>query len=82
MGNHWLVPLFGGLTLLGLFGMGEAGVDVAAHISGFICGILLGFVGACLQRMLPRLNRWRMMVGGGALVIIGVAWTWAFIVRG
>jgi rhomboid protease GluP len=79
---HWLVPLFGGLTLLGLFGMGEADVDVAAHISGFICGLLLGYAGACFQGVLLGLNRWRLMVGGGALVVIGLGWSWAFIVGG
>ena len=41
---RWLAPVLGGVTLLGLLGVGERGgrVDVPAHISGFLCGTLLG----------------------------------------
>jgi membrane associated rhomboid family serine protease len=38
-----LLPLGSGLTLLGLYGAGEARVDVAAHAAGFLCGLILGF---------------------------------------
>jgi rhomboid protease GluP len=77
---RWLVPVFGGLTLLGLFGMGEGGVDVAAHISGFICGVLLGVGGACLQGITKRLYRWRVLLGVLSLLLIVGAWVWAFMV--
>ena len=41
---RWLAPVLGGVTLLGLLGVGESGgrVDVPAHISGFLCGTVLG----------------------------------------
>ncbi|CAA6691617.1 MULTISPECIES: rhomboid family intramembrane serine protease [unclassified Lentimonas] len=73
---RWLVPLFGGLTLLGLFGVGdgEGNVDVAAHISGFLCGAVLGALGACAQRWFVLLQRWSVLVGGLALFLIVVAW--------
>jgi len=71
---RWLVPLFGGLTLLGLFGVGEGDVDVAAHISGFLCGVILGALGACVQRWFVRLQRWALLIGGLALFLIGGAW--------
>jgi membrane associated rhomboid family serine protease len=47
---RWFVPLFGGITLLGLTGLGRGMgvVDVAAHISGFLCGGLLGWMGAMI----------------------------------
>jgi len=73
---RWLVPLFGGLTLLGLFGVGDGNgnVDVAAHISGFLCGVLLGALGACVQRWFVPLQRWSVLVGGLTLFLLGVAW--------
>jgi rhomboid protease GluP len=42
----WVVPLAGGLALLGLFGSGagDAQVDVLAHVTGFLSGIILGLI--------------------------------------
>lgn len=37
-------PLIGGVVLLGYLGTGGARTDVAAHVAGFACGILLGAV--------------------------------------
>lgn len=71
---RWLLPLFGGLTLLGLFGLGEGNVDVAAHISGFLCGVVLGGVAACLQRVCIPLQRARFFFGGVSVAIIAMAW--------
>ena len=36
------LPLAAGLTLLGLFGAGDARTDVGAHAAGFAAGLLLG----------------------------------------
>ncbi len=77
---RWLVPVFGGFTLLGLIGVGDgmAGlVDVAAHISGFLCGLVLGFVGAVFQRGFIRLQRYRLGVGVLSLLMVGGAWWFA-----
>jgi membrane associated rhomboid family serine protease len=71
---RWLLPLFGGLTLLGLFGVGEGNVDVAAHISGFLCGVVLGGLGACYRRVFARLQRGRLVLGGLSVVIVAMAW--------
>ncbi|MFQ3270154.1 MAG: membrane associated rhomboid family serine protease, partial [Lentimonas sp.] len=53
-------------------------VDVAAHISGFLCGVVCGGLGACVQRWFVPLQRWSVLVGGLALLLIGVAW-WAAV---
>lgn len=47
----WLLPLGGGLGLLGLFGAGGEGsdVDLMAHLLGFAAGLLLGLPVALLQ---------------------------------
>jgi membrane associated rhomboid family serine protease len=37
-----LLPLGSGITLLGMFGSGDASTDVAAHLAGFAAGLLLG----------------------------------------
>ncbi|MFP4674122.1 MAG: rhomboid family intramembrane serine protease [Opitutales bacterium] len=71
---RWFVPLFGGLTLLGLLGVGEGRVDVAAHISGFLCGLALGFCGAFGQRVLAFLQEWRVPVGALPLALLFFAW--------
>ncbi|MFU8847841.1 MAG: rhomboid family intramembrane serine protease [Opitutales bacterium] len=77
---RWLLPAFGGLTLLGLLGIGDGldmRVDVAAHFSGFLCGSLLGFVCATRQAAFVRWNRYGRWVGLVAIAFIGFAWLMA-----
>ncbi len=79
---RWLLPAFGGLTLLGMLGVGEgpAGqIDVAAHISGFLCGTLIGFLAALRQSFFIRLQRYGSWLGLLLLGLIGLAWLLAFL---
>jgi membrane associated rhomboid family serine protease len=73
---RWSIPIFGGVTLLGLIGMGDGIglVDVAAHISGFLCGGILGFAGAIFQNVFVAWNRHRFWIGSVVLMLIGLAW--------
>jgi rhomboid protease GluP len=71
---RWLVPLFGGLTLLGLFGVGDGNVDVAAHISGFVCGVVFGALGACVQGCFSVLQRWSVACSALSLGLLALAW--------
>lgn len=74
---RWLLPAFGGLTLLGLLGIGDGldvRVDVAAHFSGFLCGSLLGFFCAMRQAAFVRLNRYGRWIGLVAIALIGFGW--------
>ncbi|MFP4156002.1 MAG: rhomboid family intramembrane serine protease [Opitutales bacterium] len=73
---RWLLPAFGGLTLLGLLGVGEGPVDVAAHISGFLCGIGIGFIGALRQSFFVRIERYRFATGFLGFSLLALAW-WA-----
>ena len=75
--SRWLLPLFGGLTLLGLLGTGagRANVDVAAHLSGFLCGLLVGGLAARLPALVLRLRRpLRWLLGGLPVALIALAW--------
>ena len=71
---RWLLPLFGGLTLLGLFGVGDGTVDVAAHISGFLCGVVVGGLAACFQRVCISLQRARFFFGVVSVAIVAIGW--------
>jgi len=48
----WLVPLGGGLALLGVFGSGgdSLNVDLAAHLAGFAAGMAVGAAASWWQR--------------------------------
>lgn len=79
---RWLLPAFGGLTLLGLLGVGDGvdtRIDVAAHISGFMCGCLLGFVCAMQQKRFVRSVRFGKWVGVLTLALLGMAWLLALL---
>lgn len=75
---RWFVPVFGGITLLGLTGIGDGSlrgtVDVAAHISGFLCGLFLGLLGAVFQRVFVYFDRKRFWLGLLSLVLVGASW--------
>lgn len=43
-------PFGAGLTVLALYGAGGMNIDVAAHITGFAAGIILGFIAAMSRR--------------------------------
>ncbi|WP_269525606.1 rhomboid family intramembrane serine protease [Coraliomargarita parva] len=73
----WFVPVFGGLTLLGLLGMGDYRVDVAAHISGFFCGGLIGFVAAFFQSFFRRVQGFAWLSGALVLGTFAIAWCFA-----
>ncbi|MGJ8651718.1 MAG: rhomboid family intramembrane serine protease [Opitutaceae bacterium] len=75
---RWLLPVFGGFTLLGLIGVGDGLVDVAAHISGFICGIVFGILGAVGQRAFVVLERYKGVGVCAAFGLIALAWFLAY----
>jgi membrane associated rhomboid family serine protease len=52
------VPLATGLTVLALYGAGGQQVDVVAHVTGFVSGMILGFFGCsdCIGARQPSTN--------------------------
>ena len=74
---RWLMPAFGGLTLLGLLGIGDgldARIDVAAHLSGFAVGGMVGFICAMRQTVFVRAAKYAKWLGLAALALLGAAW--------
>ncbi|PXA02988.1 hypothetical protein DDZ13_14470 [Coraliomargarita sinensis] len=74
---RWLIPVFGGLTLLGLLGVGEGldgRIDVAAHISGFLWGSIVGFLCATRQVYFLRMAPHTKWIGLLVFAIILAAW--------
>jgi len=75
---RWFVPIFGGITLLGLIGIGDGAldgiVDVAAHISGFLCGLIIGVAGAAFQKTFIYLETKRFWVGCLSFALVAGAW--------
>lgn len=77
---RWLIPLLAGLTLLGLLGVGDGvTVDVAAHLSGFVCGLFWGFGAAFFQRYFVRLEAHAFSLGLMGLVSVAGAWAFALL---
>ncbi len=81
---RWFIPIFGGITLLGLIGIGDGSlnglVDVAAHISGFLCGLMLGMIGAAFQRAFVYLETQRYWLAACSLTLL--AWAWGSRIYG
>ncbi|MEM1223223.1 MAG: rhomboid family intramembrane serine protease [Verrucomicrobiota bacterium] len=71
---QWLLPAFGGFTLLGMLGTGGSHIDVAAHISGFVCGCVFGILGAVFHLFIERLEKGRFVLSGLSLAIVFGAW--------
>lgn len=74
--NDWrrsFAPVFAAICLVAFTGIGDANTDVAAHLFGFGCGLLLGFASASLPfSFLNRTNQW--LAGGAALALVVTAW--------
>jgi rhomboid protease GluP len=80
-------PLVAGVILLGWTGSGGGseegagaeGVDLVAHVAGFVVGLLLGVIAALpgYRRLLDRVPQW--LTGGAALASIAIAWACALL---
>ncbi len=72
-------PLVGGVCLLGFTGSAGQGTDVAAHLAGFLVGILMGATAALpwADRALSHLPQWLM--GLVAFASIVTAWACALV---
>jgi membrane associated rhomboid family serine protease len=69
--RRWTLPLAGSLALLALLGTGGEHTDLLAHLFGFLCGLVAGWLIAPLPQVGPRLNRW---LGLFAALFIMLTW--------
>ena len=73
----WSVPLIAGATLLGLLGIGDGltrSVDIFAHFSGFLVGLVLGMIFANAGRVIAFMKRWHYPVYGALIASLGICW--------
>lgn len=69
------IPVACGLALLGLLGSGGVNVDIMAHLFGFVCGMVMGFLYAIVVKQCP--GRFIQLASGTSVfIIITLAW-WA-----
>jgi len=73
-------PLAAGLALFGLIGVEGENTDVLAHVTGIVCGGLLGLVVAGAVANGPFGRVWQWASGSAAVALLILAWTLAFTV--
>lgn len=70
-----MAPVAAGLGLLAMLGTGGGNVDVAAHVFGFICGVVFGVaLGSGLGVVFPLTHSGDRTVGIAALLLVAIAW--------
>jgi hypothetical protein len=67
-------PLIGGVLLLGLTGIGGPRTDVAAHVTGFLAGLLIGSIKSGLPQHWLASGKVQTAAGITTVAIIAAAW--------
>ena len=75
-------PLIGGVLLLALTGVGGERTDVLAHLTGFLAGLLLGWVGCRLPNHWLASGAVQKGAGLATIAIVTGAWIVGLIVAG
>ncbi len=70
-------PLIAGVVLFALTGVGGERTDVLAHLTGFLAGLVFGWIGARLPHHWLARSSVQWAAGLAALGIVGVAWRFA-----
>lgn len=76
--RRW-APLIAGLVLFAFTGIGDERTDVGAHLTGFIAGMLIGWLGPKLP--LPWLESRMVQAAAGLLAFSLIGWTWLLALR-
>jgi membrane associated rhomboid family serine protease len=71
-------PLAAGLALFGLLGVEGENTDVFAHVTGILCGGLLGLTVARPAATGPLGATWQRISGGTVFALLIVSWVLAF----
>jgi len=72
-------PLIAGVTLLAMTGLGGERTDVAAHVTGFIAGLIIGWAGCRLPHRYLASQRVQALAGAFAIGLVAMAWCIALV---
>lgn len=72
-------PLIAGTVLLAFTGVGGQRTDVAAHVAGFLAGLLLGWLGCRLPSRLLASRAVQQWAGFTTIALVGSAWAAAIL---
>jgi membrane associated rhomboid family serine protease len=67
-------PLVGGVLLLAFVGVGGERTDVTAHLTGFLAGMTIGWLGCGLPHAWLAHRTVQVWSGGAAIAIVATAW--------
>jgi rhomboid protease GluP len=74
-------PLVGGSLLLAFLGIGGEHTDVIAHLTGFLAGLVIGWIGCRLPERWLSNRAVQVLAGIEAIGLIASAWIAAWMVR-
>jgi rhomboid protease GluP len=75
-------PLIGGVLLLAFTGLGGERTDVVAHVTGFLAGLLVGWIGCRMPHDWMADRRIQGWSGAAAVAAVAVAWFAALVASG
>jgi rhomboid protease GluP len=75
-------PLIGGVLLLAFTGVGGQRTDVVAHVTGFLSGVLIGWVGCRLPHTWMASAKVQRWAGVAAVTMVAAAWAVGIVVAG
>jgi rhomboid protease GluP len=70
-------PIVGGVVLLSYLGTGGEQTDVVSHMTGFLCGLLLGTAYGKLGPRITFRPATQLALGGGAIALMALSWVFA-----
>lgn len=72
--KHRLIPIFGGITVLGLTGASGDNTDVLGHVFGFVAGTVIGVAVSWWTRCRIPPHRLQLPLGTAAILLPTLAW--------
>lgn len=75
-------PLIGGVVLLAMTGVGGERTDVMAHMTGFVAGVLMGWLASCLPMAWLTNVVVQRVAGVATIALVVVAWIIGLAIAG
>ena len=73
-------PLIGGALLFAYLGIGGERTDVTAHATGFMAGLLIGWIECRIPARLLSMSSVQWLAGIGAIALVTAAWSQAALI--